>query len=322
VQIAPDGQAAVHAVAAAEPAFEVVLMDLQMPVMGGYTATRCIRHDLGLRDLPIIAMTANAMTADRAACLAAGMVDHVGKPFELDHLVRVLRRHVGWAPAPSSAAMVPGADQPAGAAEAATAAGVDLDTALQRLGGKQPVYLRMLRSFVGDLAGMPTRLQADLAHGRTLAATQLLHTLKGLAATLGATALAGQAARAERLVAAAAAPEESLVAVAGICAAIAAAGPGLALLVQALQPAQEPGPVDTAALDPAAFQAGLQALAGQLRQADMAATDTIETLQRRFGTALGPRLQALDDAIGTLDFERALRLCDQLIMAANESQPA
>jgi CheY-like chemotaxis protein len=92
VTLADNGQLGVAAVAAGQPAFDVVLMDVQMPVMDGYTATRVIRQELGLTALPIIAMTANAMASDRAACLAAGMNDHVGKPFELDHLVATLLR--------------------------------------------------------------------------------------------------------------------------------------------------------------------------------------------------------------------------------------
>ena len=94
VTLANDGQLGVDAVASTEPAFDAVLMDVQMPVLDGYAATRAIREDLGLLALPIVAMTANAMAPDRAACLAAGMDDHVGKPFELDHLVATLLRLV------------------------------------------------------------------------------------------------------------------------------------------------------------------------------------------------------------------------------------
>jgi CheY-like chemotaxis protein len=65
-------------------------MDLQMPVMDGFEATRVIRSELGLADLPIIALTANAMANDRAQCLAAGMNEHVGKPFNMAQLVEVL----------------------------------------------------------------------------------------------------------------------------------------------------------------------------------------------------------------------------------------
>jgi CheY-like chemotaxis protein len=100
VEIAANGQLGVAAVADANPPFQVVLMDLQMPVMDGYAATQAIRQDLGLSqtDLPIIAMTANAMASDREACLQAGMNDHVGKPFNLPHLVEVLLQHVRRTP--------------------------------------------------------------------------------------------------------------------------------------------------------------------------------------------------------------------------------
>ncbi len=94
VTLAENGQLGVDAVGAAKPQFDLVLMDLQMPIMDGYTATRMIREQLHLTDLPIIAMTANAMASDRADCLAAGMNDHVGKPFNINHLVETLRTHL------------------------------------------------------------------------------------------------------------------------------------------------------------------------------------------------------------------------------------
>jgi PAS domain S-box-containing protein len=92
ITVADNGQLGVAAVASAEPPFDAVLMDIQMPVMDGYEATRAIRQKMGLTTLPIIAMTANAMASDRIACLDAGMDDHVGKPFDLDHLVATLLR--------------------------------------------------------------------------------------------------------------------------------------------------------------------------------------------------------------------------------------
>ena len=92
VTLVDDGQQGVAAVAKVGQSFDAVLMDIQMPVMDGYCATRAIRSELGLATLPIVAMTANAMASDRAACLEAGMDDHVGKPFELDQLVALLQR--------------------------------------------------------------------------------------------------------------------------------------------------------------------------------------------------------------------------------------
>jgi CheY-like chemotaxis protein len=76
--------------------YDVVLMDMQMPVMDGLSATRHIRQVLGLTHLPIVAMTANAMAAERQECLDAGMNEHVAKPFELNHMVQVLRHQAGW----------------------------------------------------------------------------------------------------------------------------------------------------------------------------------------------------------------------------------
>ena len=101
IQIAGNGQLGVEAVVATHPPFDAVLMELQMPVMDGFAATHAIRHDLGLTSLPIIALTANAMASDRAACLAAGMNDHIGKPFDLPKLIALLLRHTQQPTAPA-----------------------------------------------------------------------------------------------------------------------------------------------------------------------------------------------------------------------------
>jgi CheY-like chemotaxis protein len=94
VSVACNGQEALDALAA--DSFDVVLMDCQMPVMDGYAATRALRQRTELRDLPVIAMTANAMTGDREAALAAGMNDHIAKPIRIDDMFATLAR---WLPA-------------------------------------------------------------------------------------------------------------------------------------------------------------------------------------------------------------------------------
>ena len=99
VTLAENGRIAIEAVRTAAAPFDCVLMDIQMPEMDGYEATRLIRGELGMVDLPIIAMTANAMVSDREAALAAGMNDHVGKPFDLDELIEAIQRHTAAAPA-------------------------------------------------------------------------------------------------------------------------------------------------------------------------------------------------------------------------------
>ena len=98
VSLAANGLLGVAAVATANEPFDAVLMDVQMPVMDGYDATRAIREQLGFTSLPIIAMSANAMPADRDACLQAGMNEHIGKPFGLSQVISVLVHHTGLAP--------------------------------------------------------------------------------------------------------------------------------------------------------------------------------------------------------------------------------
>ena len=92
-EIAENGEIAVRKIRDHE--YDVVLMDMQMPVMDGIEATREIRSDPRLRNLPIIAMTANAMATDREKCLDAGMNDHIGKPIDPDQLFSVLLRWAG-----------------------------------------------------------------------------------------------------------------------------------------------------------------------------------------------------------------------------------
>ncbi|WP_200230183.1 PAS domain-containing protein [Rubrivivax gelatinosus] len=327
VCLAGDGQQALAAVAQAQPPFDLVLMDLQMPVMDGFTATRMIRRERGPQVLPIVAMTANVMAVDRQACLAAGMNDHVGKPFDLDHLVHVLCRHAGRTPAgpaapPPLPAALPAA-LPMVVLDAAVAAGIVIGPALQRLGARVDIYQRMLRAFVRDLASMPGRLCGHLEQAELPGAVRLLHDLKGQAATLGAVDLADEAARGEKRLAALCGPsvpaDGAAAALADACRAIDAACPALQALLQRLQ-ALPQRPADAApaqaAVDAAAYAQDLLSLCTQLGQGDMAATDSVDALQRRHGGTQDGGLQPLADAVGALDFEHALQLCRQLLEAA------
>jgi PAS domain S-box-containing protein len=197
VEIAGNGQLGVTAVAHALEPFHAVLMDIQMPVMDGYAATRAIRQDLGQVTLPIIAMTANAMASDREACLRAGMNDHVGKPFDLPHLISVLlshirRSHTSTAAMPLPETALPATPQTAAqpALEMSAVDRIDTDEAIARLGGNAQLYLEVLGSYLQELKSQPDRVDALLKSGDQVGATRLLHTLKGLSATVGATYLA------------------------------------------------------------------------------------------------------------------------------------
>ena len=312
VQIAPDGLAAVQAVAGAEPPFDAVLMDVQMPVMDGYVATGHIRRIPGCAALPIVAMTANAMAADREACLASGMNEHVGKPFDLDQLVGVLRRlcrrPAGEAVAPASAAAAPDA----ALSQAAAEAGVELEAALMRLGGNRRAYRRLLRQCAQDLAEQAARLRALAAAALWADAAREAHTLKGLAGTLGSRALAASAAAAERALASGG--TAAATAVAELCSAIEATRPALLRLCERLD-----GEAAGAAVRPAdgatsaTLAPMLHDLARLLAAADMEALAVMDRVRELPAGDLAPRLQALDETVGQLAFEQALQACRGLI---------
>ena len=271
--------------------------------------------------LPIIAMTANAMASDREACLAAGMNDHVGKPFDLDELVQTLRRHAKWSDAPTSTPSHT-SDLSAAVAGVAAQAGVDLVSALKRMGGKQDVYVRMLQTFVDDLRDMPAQLQSFKSNLDSPEvqdnAKRVLHTLKGLAATLGASRLSEVAAAAEKAVAT---PRDNAVqwpAIDRTCEAIADTAPGLAQLHQALMQsstgANHSGHADAlSGVEREALLKDLQNLSTQLQSQDLEAMLAVAELQKNYGQALGDQMAELEQAMADMEFEAALVACQRLV---------
>jgi PAS domain S-box-containing protein len=189
VDVAENGQLAIDRVATG-PAYAAVLMDVQMPVMDGIAATRKLRERYGPTDLPIIAMTANAMDTDRQACLAAGMNDHVAKPFVIEHVVATILKCLGQqagdaAPSPATQA------QPEEALPVFDRAG-----ALERMGGDEDLLATVLPVFRGNLEDAAEQL--DFSDG--LASEdlgRLVHSIKGMAANLGAMQLAALAGEVE-----------------------------------------------------------------------------------------------------------------------------
>jgi CheY-like chemotaxis protein len=213
VEVVGSGAFAIEAVTRGGPMPDLILMDIQMPEMDGYEATRAIRKLLGEGAPPIVAMTANAMAADRVAALEAGMVDHVGKPFDLAQLIEVILKHVGRGAEPAGAAVeaaaaLASADNAVAAAPVAAVAadsgamplpeaGLNSTAALKRMGGLQPVYLMALRSFAGESVRLAAQLSEARAAGDAQAALPVLHTLKGLSGTVGADRMAALAQLAE-----------------------------------------------------------------------------------------------------------------------------
>jgi PAS domain S-box-containing protein len=193
--LAENGLQAVETLRATPAGFDLVLMDMQMPVLDGLRATERIRGELGLGSLPVIAMTANAMTSDRDNCLKAGMNAHIGKPFDLAEVVRTVRRFTRDA----SLVLPPAAPMPERAAEPPRDGPVfDESGALRRLGGNR-LLLDQLRSRFGTAAKTLLRqAQARVTRGERASAADALHQLKGSAGVIGAARLAARCSEVER----------------------------------------------------------------------------------------------------------------------------
>ena len=209
VQVASSGLLALQALSGQAPLPDLILMDIQMPEMDGYETTQAILRQLGPAAPPIVAMTANAMAADRTAALNAGMADHVGKPFDLAQLIDVILRHVGRAPVlPVSPvdAVIP-VLTPASTSEIAAvslgherslpAPGINSEAALKRMGGLKSIYLMALRGFDDEAVRLVAQIDSARLTHDVQAALLPLHTLKGLAGTIGAERLQALARTAE-----------------------------------------------------------------------------------------------------------------------------
>jgi CheY-like chemotaxis protein len=191
VVIANNGQEALDAVQ--RQPFDVVLMDLHMPVMDGFEATRRIHALAGLEQLPIIAMTAAAMSQDRAASTAAGMVAHVAKPVDPQELADTLVRWVK--PSPSGQADDAQDEPPAMADEADVLAlerilpGFSVRQALARMGEDLILYRKLLHTFAGNHTTTAEQILELLRLGDDKQLYQVAHGLKGEAGNLGIDAV-------------------------------------------------------------------------------------------------------------------------------------
>ncbi|MFS2124632.1 PAS domain S-box protein [Pseudomonas sp. Pseusp97] len=179
VEIAGNGREALDRLQ--QESYDLVLMDMQMPVLDGLAATRELRLLPHLADLPVVAITANAMREDREACRAAGMNDFISKPFEPQTLYDVLQRWLG------KRFQAPQAAEPL---QLMQLEGVDVAAGLRRVLGNEPLYRRLLAQFVTSQETLLEQLEEVLARGDLAAAERLAHSCKGVSATLGADALA------------------------------------------------------------------------------------------------------------------------------------
>jgi CheY-like chemotaxis protein len=206
VSLANNGQEGVSAVR--ENNYDAVLMDIQMPVMDGYTATREIRKDDRYKELPIIAMTAHAMAGDEDKSLQAGMNGHVTKPIDPDQLFASLQKWIQPSekratPQKPVVSVEPSGEDKMVSIEAElpeSLPGFDLTDGLKRLQGNKTLYRKLLLNFATDYNEAANEIREALDANDFERSHSLVHNLKGLAGNLSATDLQAASVNLEKLV--------------------------------------------------------------------------------------------------------------------------
>ncbi|MBB5193219.1 PAS domain S-box-containing protein [Silvimonas terrae] len=294
-----DGQQVLDRLDAGE-GFDGVLMDCQMPVMDGYTATAQIRQRPGLADLPIIAMTANAMAGDREKALAAGMNDHISKPLNVEGMFATLAKWVH--PRPGAAQV-----QPAAAACEETTdlvlPGIDHHAGLKTCMGKRALYLRLLGKFSQSYRDFAVVFASARQSPDPQAAQRYAHSLRGTAGNIGAQALARLAGELESACEQQRPADEIEIIRTRVADELALVLAGLTSLDTA-----EPQPADAPAQDAERLLAELRQL---LIDSDPGALETVSQLLPLYaGRAHAPLLRQAARAIEDFDFDKALALLD------------
>jgi PAS domain S-box-containing protein len=292
------------------PSFDIVFMDLQMPEMDGFTATRLLRVRPQLQGLPIIAMTAHAMVEERQRCLQAGMNDHVSKPIEPDALFATLMR---WArPRQGQGAVTESRNvKPPNDVILPEIDGVDVAGALSRVAGNTRLYRDLLVQFASRQAEVNVQIVTAIESGDNKLAERIVHTVKGVSGNIGlrdTSAAAGKLERALRVVDStipALAEEFILVANRQVQAIQRAMGDDKTEL-----PAESR---ESPAFDAQVIETAIARLRALLESSDADAAEAFLALESTLqGICDQPRLTALHAAISEFDFDAARTKLDEI----------
>ncbi len=298
VDLAENGKIALDMLKVA--AYDMVLMDMQMPVMDGMTATTEIRKEARFKDLPVVAMTANAMKGDRERCLAVGMNDHVAKPIEPEKLWKVLLkliqpRHLSAAGLPLQIVQeVQDVELPS------HIEGLDMVVGLHRVLGKKPLYLSMLRRFVAGQKTIVADIALALEGNERETAERLAHTLKGVCGNIGATGLQPLAEEIEAAIRERHPRED-------VDAQLYALKTPLASLIAQLERQLPKAPSKGVAnVNAEHLKAVCDQLAAMLTDDNAESCDVLEANVDLLNAAFPDHYQMIDDGIRSFDFEAAL----------------
>jgi CheY-like chemotaxis protein len=297
--------------------FDGVLMDCQMPVMDGYSATRAIRKMPAFQDLPIIAMTANAMAGDREKVLAAGMWDHIAKPLNVAEMFATIAKWVKPRAAMASASDSGSISGPGGADEGAAVdelpplPGIDVQAGLGTTMHNLLLYTRLLRKFRHSQADFEGAFRRAVSGTDGSAAMRLAHTLKGNAGSIGASGVQHAASALEQACNPGASAAQLEPFLQGVLQQLAPVLAGLVAVDAApdVPHAALPAP---AIPTPEQLSAALAQLQALLSDCDAAAIERVdELLGNVAGTPLADTLQQVANALAQFDFEAALAALKQ-----------
>ncbi|MBU2547045.1 MAG: PAS domain S-box protein [Proteobacteria bacterium] len=316
VDVANDGLEGVQA--AAETDYDLVLMDIQMPGLDGFQATRRIRknRESARKDLPIVAMTAHAMTGDREKSIESGMNDHVPKPIDPEGLKATLVRWIkpGQRPSPVSPEARPeghGRD-----VVFPDIAGLEIDTGLRRVAGNAKLYKRLLLDFGRENEDLVEGIRASLKREDIETARRLAHTIKGVAGNIGASGVHEAAKDLELAIITK--PGESETSLDRL-------NRELAVVLASLKRFAETEPVETVPaasgeIDPALVEelrVRLIELAELIERFDTNAETVFEEMKGALGRMLPQETERFERLVGDFEFSEALEVLGEMARSLN-----
>jgi PAS domain S-box-containing protein len=301
VVITNNGQEAVDMLAS-DAEFDGVLMDCQMPVMDGYTATREIRKNPQLNELPIIAMTANAMAGDREKVIEAGMNDHIAKPLNVAEMFATIAK---WVKASDGAGGTPVAEvvtkQTVGGLPLLP--GIDVTAGMATTMNNEKLYTRMLIKFRDSQGSFNELFAAARKDGDPQAAERAAHTLKGTAGNIGAKGIQAAAGELEH----ACNTGQDTATIEALLAKVLVELEPVITGLQSINAGEATVPATAAKLSEEALQAEIARLTALLEESDSDAGDLLsDLLDKISGTPLAKALKPVSDAINDYDFDEAL----------------
>jgi len=311
VTIANNGLEAVAAVKDAH--FALVLMDIQMPEMDGYQATREIRKDERFKDLPIIAMTAHAMVSEQERCFAVGMDDHIAKPIYPERLFNTLEKWLKLKLSVSHEAVPPKATSDERCGFPTSLPGINMENALSILDNDYGLLRKLLLMFCQDYADSAEKMSVLLESGDRAGAQMLAHTLKGFIGNLGAEKVLQLVSELDRVLSSGDEPgdlvdrfqEEMTIILDGLA---------FLELDQMQEDYQDKREVNRGSLNPL-----LQQLSRQLKEMNPLAVDLLPDINTALGNNYPENFALLEEQVEAYEFEAAEQSVEKLVEVIDNS---